>query len=285
LFGAEAVRIIEAHDTSKPLFLYLAFTAPHTPYQAPQEHIDSYSGIADPSRRAYAGQVTAMDEEIGKVVAALDAKGMRDNTLIVFSSDNGGTRNAMFAGEGKVSGDLPPDNGPFRDGKGSNYEGGTRVVALANWPGKVEPGTVDAIIHVTDMFPTFASLARQQDTKGKPLDGRDAWNAISSGVPSSREEVVYNVEPFRAAIRQGEWKLVWLALLPEKVELFNLAADPSETTNVADDNPEIAARLKARVLELAAEMAPPLFLSELVTLGLSAKPVFPEGDMTLIGQD
>jgi arylsulfatase A-like enzyme len=120
---------INAHDPSKPLFLYLAFTAPHAPYQAPNEYLHRYKTIQDPTRRSYA----AMDDEIGKVVAVLDQKKMRDNTLIVFMSDNGGNRSAMLSGDVDVSKlKLPADNGPYRGGKGMLYEGGTRVAALAN---------------------------------------------------------------------------------------------------------------------------------------------------------
>ena len=100
LLGNAAVRLIDAHDPAKPLFLYLAFNAPHTPYQAPEADLNRYRHIADPARRAYAASISAMDDQIGRVVAALDRRGMRDNTLIVFQSDNGGVRNAMFAGEG-----------------------------------------------------------------------------------------------------------------------------------------------------------------------------------------
>ena len=82
-------------------------TAPHTPYQAPQNYLDQYKNIADPLRRAYAAQITAMDDEIGKVIAALDRRQMRDNTLIVFASDNGGTRSNMFAGGGRGEGRAP----------------------------------------------------------------------------------------------------------------------------------------------------------------------------------
>ena len=134
LLGADAVRLISTHDTKTPLFLYLAFTAPHTPYQAPKDYLDKYADIADPNRRAYAAQITAMDDEVGKVIDALEKRGMRENTLIVFVSDNGGTRSRMFTGEAAVTGELPPNNGPYRDGKGSVYEGGTRVVALASCP-------------------------------------------------------------------------------------------------------------------------------------------------------
>ena len=94
LFGADAVRLINTHDVKTPLLLYLAFTAPHTPYQAPQKYLDMYGGIGDPSRRAYAAQITAMDDEIGNVIDALEKRKMRENTLIVFVSDNGGTRSA-----------------------------------------------------------------------------------------------------------------------------------------------------------------------------------------------
>ncbi len=102
LFGADAVRLINAHDTTAPFFLYLAFTAPHTPYQAPQNYLDMYKGIADPLRRAYAAQITAMDDQIGNVLDALEKRHMRDNTLIVFVSDNGGTRSNLFVGEAEV---------------------------------------------------------------------------------------------------------------------------------------------------------------------------------------
>ena len=228
LLGADAVRVINAHDTKSPLFLYLAFTAPHTPYQAPQDYLDRYKNIADPLRRAYAAQVTAMDDEVGKVVAALEQRKMRDNTLIVFASDNGGTRSNMFAGEAEVKGELPPDNGPYRDGKGSVYEGGTRVVALANWPGRIKPGIVGEMIHIVDIYPTLAGLAGAELGKNKPLDGVDVWQTISQGRPSPRVDVVYNVEPYRAGVRKGDWKLVWTTLLPTHVELFDLSKDPSE---------------------------------------------------------
>jgi arylsulfatase A-like enzyme len=97
LFGADAVRLIGEHDPQTPLFLYLAFTAPHTPYQAPEDVLARYPGIEDPQRRAYAGMISAMDDEIGKVVAALEARGMREETLIFFMSDNGGTRSSAKA--------------------------------------------------------------------------------------------------------------------------------------------------------------------------------------------
>ncbi len=262
LLGQDAVKLISRHNPRVPLYLYLTFNAPHTPYQAPQEYLDRYEHIADPSRRAYAASITAMDEQIGRVVQALEQKQMRPNTLILFQSDNGGTRNAMFAGEGDMSKvKIPCDNGPYRDGKGSLYEGGTRVVALANWPGHIPTGvTVNEMIHVVDMYPTLLGLAGGSTAKCKPLDGLDAWLTISQGQPSLRTEIVYNIEPFRAGIRQRDWKLVWRTPLPSSPELYNIAQDPSEKSNLAAQYPEKVAVLQQRANELAVTMAKPLLL-------------------------
>ena len=281
LFGDDAVRLINAHDTKSPLFLYLAFTAPHTPYQAPQSYLDRYKGIADPLRRAYAAQITAMDDQIGKVIEALKKRNMLDNTLIFFVSDNGGTRSNLFVGEGEVKGELPPNNGPYRDGKGSVYEGGTRVVALANWPGRIKPEVVNGMMHIVDIYPTLAGLAGALLDRNKPLDGLDLWPTISEGKPSPRQEIVYNVEPYRAAVREGNWKLVWTTLLPPKIELFDLANDPTESTNLAEQNPDKVKELQARIIELAKQAKQPLFLLELVRLGLSHAPEFPDLGGTL----
>jgi arylsulfatase A-like enzyme len=262
LLGNEAVKLIDGHDAAKPLYLYLAFNAAHTPYQAPQEYLDRYKNISDPSRRAYAASITAMDDQIGRVLEALDRKKMRDNTLVIFHSDNGGTRNKMFAGELDMTNVvIPCDNGPYREGKGSLYEGGTRVVALANWPGHIKPGsTVAEVIHVVDVYPTLLALAGGQLGKNKPLDGLDVWPTISEGKPSPRTEVVYNIEPFRAGIRQGDWKLIWRTPLPQVVELYDIVHDPSEKNNLAARHPEKVAALQKRAGELAAMMAKPLLL-------------------------
>ena len=201
-----------------------------------------------------------MDDEIGKVLAALDKKKLRENTLIVWHSDNGGTTDARLAGEGHTA--KPPcDNGPLNGGKGSNYEGGTRVPALANWPGHIKSGSeIKDMIHVVDMFPTLTKLAAAPEGQGKPLDGLDVWPALGEGKPSGRDEVVYNIEPFRAAVRQGDWKLVWKTVIPSKIELFNLADDPGEKTNLADKQPEKVKELQARIEKLAGEAVPPLFM-------------------------
>ncbi len=275
LFGKEAVRLISQHDQARPLFLYLAFTAPHSPYQAPQAYLDRYKTISDPGRRAYAAQVTAMDDQVGLVLAALDRSGMRKDTLVIFHSDNGGTRSKMFAGEAAVSGELPPNNGPFRDGKGTLYEGGVRVGAVVNWPGKIAPGTAaTGIFHVVDMLPTLATLAGASTAASKPLDGINVLPAITDGQPSPRTEVVLNVEATQGSVRDGDWKLVWLAPLPSQIQLFNLASDPSEKNDVAAANPDKVRVLQARIVDLAKVMAPPLFAMEAIRATLASPPNF-----------
>jgi len=280
LLGNDAVKRIESHDAATPLYLYLAFNAPHTPYQAPQEYLDRYVSIEEPTRRIYAAMVSCLDDEIGRVVAALDKKGMRENTLIVFHSDNGGTKNPMFAGVmadvSKIK--IPCDNGPYRDGKASLFEGGTRVCAFANWPGKIKAGEVDGLIHGVDLFTTFAGLAGASTEGCKPLDGVDVWPVISSGAESPRSEIVYNVEPFRGAVRQGDWKLIWRTMLPSSVDLYHLAEDPSEQKNLAAAHPEKVVEMQERLNALAKEAAKPLFLLDqfkVIQRNMAGEPVLP----------
>jgi arylsulfatase A-like enzyme len=221
-------------------------------------------------RRTYAGMVTCLDDEIGRVVAALDKKGLRDNTLIIFHSDNGGTRNAMFAGQmadlSKTK--LPCDNGPYRDGKGALFEGGCRVAACASWPGHIKAQTVDGIMHAVDLYPTLAALAGASTAKCKPLDGVNVWGTIAEGERSPRSEVIYNVEPFRGAVRQGDWKLIWRTLIPTSVDLYNVAEDPYEKNNVAASHPDKVAAMQERLNVLGKESAKPLALVYVGSVGL-----------------
>ena len=262
LLGDDAVSYISKQDPSKPFYLYLTFNAPHTPYQAPKEYEAKYASITDPTRRTYAAMIDCLDENIGKVVAALDKKGLRQNTLILFHSDNGGTRDKMFSGQmadvSKIN--LPCDNSPYRGGKGSLYEGACRVAACANWPGTIKPQVVNEVIHAVDIYPTFATLAGASTAKCKPLDGVNVLAAMTQGKPSPRTEVIYNIEPYRGAVRQGDWKLIWRATLPSNVELYNLAQDPAETKNLAAANPERVAAMQTRLEAASKDAQKPLAL-------------------------
>jgi len=226
LIARESARLIAAHDTSRPLFLYVPFNAVHSPFQAPKSYIDMYPDVKPTNRRIYAAMLTCMDDAIGRIVAALDDRRMTANTLIIFCSDNGGV--------GAVS-----DNGPFRGQKGSLYEGGIRAAALAVWPGVIPAG----------------------------IDGKDAWPAIAHGRPSPHDEILHNVTPATGAIRIGDYKLVWNGQIranytgqppkENRYELFNLAEDPSEKTNLIDTHPDKFAHLKRRLAHHAAAAAKP----------------------------
>jgi arylsulfatase A-like enzyme len=167
LTGDEAVRLIEAQDPAKPLFLYFAALAVHAPLQATQPDLDAYAGVfEDEEKRVYAAMLTSFDTQVGRIVEALEKRGMRENTLIFFSADNGGVRKMRgHAPGGRPATNPPASNGIFRDGKASLYEGGVRVPAIVSWPGRLEPAVVDAPLHHVDAMPTLLALA---GAKGSP---------------------------------------------------------------------------------------------------------------------
>jgi arylsulfatase A-like enzyme len=173
---------------------------------------------------------------------------------------------------------IPCDNGPYREGKGTLYEGATRVCALANWPGRIRAQAVNGMIHAVDLYPTLAALAGASTTKCKPLDGVNVWDTIAAGKPSPRTEIVYNLEPFRAAVRQGDWKLIWRTMLPSSVDLYDLSKDPSEKNNLAALYPDQVAALQKRIEALAKEATKPLFLVDqfkVVQKNMHGEPVLP----------
>jgi arylsulfatase A-like enzyme len=258
----EAVRLIGARDPAKPLFLYVPFNAVHGPYQVPESYSEPYARF-ESRRRTYAGMVAALDEAVGQIAAAIDTAGMTANTLFIFSSDNGGPQPGATT-----------SNGPLRAGKGTIYEGGVRTCAFATWPGHIEGGSVvRAPLHMVDWYPTLLKLAGASFEQPLPLDGRDAWPAITAGAPSPHAEIMLNATPQHGAIRMGDWKLVLNGRLgtgdgedPKtlpavgknpRVELFDLAADPGEANNLADEKPQVVAELRARYDALASQAAPP----------------------------
>jgi arylsulfatase B len=239
LIGNEAVNIIDNHDRSRPLFLYVASLAPHAPYQAPNDDVDAYKDLAgDEHRKTYAAMITALDTQVGRIMAALKQKDMLDDTLIIFSSDNGGATNPLFATgarspeereeSGGVSLDqkTPASNGAFRGGKGSLHEGGVRVPTIFYWPDKLKPAVVDEPLGMVDVMPTVLALAGGKGSPDHPFDGKNIWATLADGTPSPHDDILINVEAFRGAIRKGDWKLVKIALLPGKTELYDLATRP-----------------------------------------------------------
>jgi len=269
LLGDEAVRLIEQQEGNRPFFLYVPFNAPHAPLQALPDYLDKYQSIGDQKRRTYAAMVSCVDDQVGRIVAALERRGLAGNTLIAFSSDNGGPLN------------LGATNGPLRAGKGTLYEGGVRVCAFANWPGQIAPGTVvTQSLHIVDWYPTLLNLAGVPLAQKLPLDGRDAWPTIAAGKPTPHDEILHNTTPGNGAIRVGDWKLVLNgsrgedgseALAQpdnqprknkkkngvESIELFNIAEDPNEKTNLAAQQPDKAQDLLARLNTYGGAAVPP----------------------------
>jgi arylsulfatase A-like enzyme len=264
LLATEAAALIRRHDTAAPLFLVVAFNAPARYSDMPQAALESYRDIADDTRRHYSAAVTGVDTAIGGIVAALEQRKMLDDTLIVFHSDNGGAVPTRFAtGDGDIR-NPAADNGVFREGMGSLYEGGVRVAALAHWPGRIAPKTVVTdSLHVTDLHATLLRLAGAAGDAARPPDGVDVWPVIAEGRRTPRKELLLDVEDFHGAIRVGEWKLIVHASLPAKFELFDIANDPGEAENQADAYPDRVRELLGRLNAHAYDMAPSLYLDAL----------------------
>jgi arylsulfatase A-like enzyme len=259
LLAKYAVKFINENAGNRPFFLYVPFNAVHAPHQVPERYKAPYAHLQEP-RRTYAGMLSAMDEAIGQIVAALNDKALRRDTIIIFSSDNGGPA------PGRVT-----DNGPFRAGKGTLYEGGVRVAACVAWEGRIKAGTVvSQPLHAVDWYPTLLRLAGASLKQKLPLDGRDAWPAIAEGKASPHQEILLNATPNSGAIRVGDWKLVLNGTVNtgeidgnlgesarSLIELFNLADDPYEKKNLAESNPDKVKDLRSRYDQLAAQAVPP----------------------------
>jgi arylsulfatase A-like enzyme len=242
LIGDEAIRFIKNRDRSRPVFVYIPFNSPHAPLQAPQNVIDKYANISDNKRRIYAAMTDAMDTTIGKVLATLDQEGMRDNTLVLFFSDNGGPTESGSR------------NTPLRGGKGSAFEGGIRSPTVMRWPGHIKAGAIsNQMMTMMDYFPTLTAAAGIPPGNALPFDGKNLWPSILSGKVEPRDDIFFSVETARTlryAVHHGEWKLV--REIPEaggaeRNYLFRIEEDPNETNDLAAKNPALVKDLAARI--------------------------------------
>jgi arylsulfatase A-like enzyme len=262
LVAAEAVRWIregvameDAAGGRKPWFLSVAFHAVHTPVDAPEAYKRLYDGVrfdADPvkhdSRLRLAAMVSQLDAKVGELVAALDETGQRQDTLIVFTSDNGGIESLKNAYVGDVpDSPLNSENDPLRGQKNTLWEGGVRVCAFATWPGVLAPRKCPAVIHAADWFPTLAGLLELEGGQSLGWDGIDRWAAIAGSGAAARPKPLCIVHASGRAVyesdRDGDWKLI--VRKKEPAALYDLAADPFETKNLAADQPAVVERLTA----------------------------------------
>lgn len=267
LIAREAVKRIKLRDKAKPLFLYVPFNAVHSPYHIAPGHENDHAELKG-QRRQYATMLDEMDKAVGQILNAWKDEGLRENSIIVFSSDNGGPAPGVVT-----------SNGPLRAGKGTLYEGGVRVCAAAVWDGHIKAGArITEPMHMVDWYPTLLKLCGASLEQPKPLDGLDIMPVLTASAKSPHDAILLNTTPSQGAIRMGDWKLVLngakndaeggLAAKPaaraknkgrnvqskaDSIELFDLASDDSEKKNLATEHPEKVKELRARLDQYQSE--------------------------------
>ncbi len=247
----EAVKVIEA-NRERPFFLYLAHWAVHTPLQATRDDYEALAHIPDHRRRVYAAMLRALDRSVGRVLDALRANGLEENTLVFFTSDNGGPN---YIG-------LPEINQPLRGWKITFFEGGIRVPYFVKWPARIPAGAAfEEPVHGFDIYATAAAAAGVAPPVDRVIDGVDLLpfaRGERSDVP--HRELFWRSGHYQVA-RSGDWKLQRNLQPHERVWLFDVRADPSETTDLAAREPQRVDELRRRLAEFAAQQAQPLWPS------------------------
>jgi arylsulfatase A-like enzyme len=231
---AESLKVIEANK-NQPFFLYLAHWGVHTPLQATKEDYDAVGDVGSHKLRVYAAMLRALDRSVGQIVAKLEDEGLAENTIIVFSSDNGGP--------GYI--DLAGINDPYRGWKLSLFEGGIRVPMFVSWPARIPAGTViDTPVAHIDVTPTLAEAAGVGLPAGVEIDGRSLL-PLAEGVGglARADDALFWQSGYYRVVRAGDWKLQ-VDGKQGKSWLFDLGKDPTESTNLAASQPEKLAELQ-----------------------------------------
>lgn len=244
-FAREAVAYIDRHK-NEPFFLYAPFNAPHTPLQATKKYADRFPHIKDKRRQVYAAMVSALDDAVGAILKTLRDNGLEQNTLVVFTSDNGCATYTNAC-----------TNDPLRYGKLTHFEGGFRVPFTMQFPARLQAGmTYDKPISSLDLFPTAVALAGGDLPKDRPYDGVNLLPFLTGkNIPGPHEVLCWrNGE--NAGVRKGNWKLFKGG---DKYWLYDLSKDNGEQTNVAAQNPKVVEVLKKELQKWEAQMKPPLW--------------------------
>jgi arylsulfatase A-like enzyme len=243
----QALEVIRA-NRNRPFFLYLAHWAIHTPLQATRADYDAYPGIESHTERTYAGMIHALDRGVGRVLDELREQGLEENTLVIFTSDNGG---AGYLG-------LPDVNAPFRGWKMTFFEGGVHVPFMMRWPARIDPGkSFDQPVHHFDVYATAAAAAGVPLPEDRKMDGVDLVpfvDGTDEGVP--HETLFWTQDHYRVVLHQG-WKLQRNGPDDEFVWLFDLNEDPTEQRNLADQRADKVRELDALLAAHLAEQIPP----------------------------
>ena len=263
LFIEEALQFIKNNETT-PFFLYLPFAIPHLAIQVPEESLEEYKGIIPEEdyvhrgylkhpfpRAGYAAMITHMDKGICEIMALLEELNIKDNTLIIFTSDNGPTYDRI----GGSDSEFFKSAGVFRGLKGSVYEGGIRVPFVARWPGKIKPGTTsDLVCAFQDILPTLSEVAGVSDKNPGDIDGISFVPTLLG--KDTQEEHEYLYMEFAAyggqqMVRMGDWKGVRQNMFKDtlQIELYNLAEDIGEQNDVSEQHPEIVEQIRKIMME------------------------------------
>ena len=270
----ESVNVIKANK-NRPFFLYLAHWGPHTPLQATREDYEAVGDIKPHRKRVYAGMVRAIDRSVGRILVTLEEEGLSDNTMVIFTSDNGG---AGYIG-------IPEVNQPFRGWKITMFEGGLRVPMMIKWPSKIAAGTVveTPVAHI-DVMPTIAAAAGARQPAGVVIDGLDTLPLmINQDATNWTRETLFWQNGHYQVVRHGAWKLQVNDRPTDGLQhwLFDLAADPTEQDNLATSRPDIVKQLKDLLAEHRAESDGPLYLPSIqmpVMVDKTLAEDFVEGD-------
>mgnify|MGYP003766473711 CR=1 FL=1 len=244
-FGREAAAFVEKHK-ARPFFLYLPFNAVHGPLEATEKYESRFSGIKDGKRRTFAAMLSAMDDNVGKVLDAVRRNGLENDTVIFFISDNGGPTKSTTSA-----------NSPLKGFKGDTYEGGIRVPYMVQWKGKIPAGkTYDQPVISLDIAPTACAIAGAK-TDGAKFDGANLMPFLTGRTSAVPHEALYWRYGSRYAIREGNWKLVDNGT--GKFELYDLSRDVGESKDLAADKPNKVKKLTARLKQWESELVKPLW--------------------------
>ncbi len=250
LITREAIQWLEGRGDA-PFFLYVPYTAIHLPIKEPQDLLDRVpASITGEVARHYAACIIHLDDSVGKIVEALKRTGLAEDTLLVFTSDNGGStaenNDTKYPEDDYPQGPLTGNNLPLRGKKGDVFEGGIRVPTILHWTGQLKPGTFDSPAHIVDWMPTFCALAGHTPETNLKWDGQNLWPQLIVLESPAPRRLYWQGPGFRSkAVRVGDWKLTAHQSGKEwKEELFDLSTDPNENANLAKSKPEKLAGLR-----------------------------------------
>ncbi len=252
LIAEKAVDFVrDAAGGDRPFFLYVPFNAPHYPMHAPQRYLDRFPGLS-PDRRIMAAMISAVDDAVGAVLAELERQGIRDNTCVFFTSDNGPSRETRNWLDGRRDPYYGGTAGTLKGHKFSLYDGGIRMPAIMSWPARIPSGQVVTEVGAAmDIFPTFSAAAGIPTNSGaSQVDGLDVMPMVANSAPSPHGDIFWEMNR-QTAVRRGKWKLVLDGQLVEGappedcVHLADLDTDLGERRNLADQHPALVAELGA----------------------------------------